>query len=151
MKLGTKGRYAVMAVVDLAMLQQGDGTPVSLSEIAERQEVSLSYLEQIFLKLRRQHILKSARGAMGGYLLARPAAEISIADVVLAVDEPIHVTRCVPLSQRGCRSNGERCVVHHLWADLGDVIHDFLKGVTLQDLCDKAYERQKERQKVFHE
>lgn len=150
MKLGTKGRYAVMAVVDLAILQQEEERPIPLSEIAERQEVSLSYLEQIFLKLRHHHILKSARGALGGYLLAKSPSEIAIADVVLAVDEPLHVTRCALHSKKGCRTDGTRCVVHHLWDDLGNTIYTFLKNVTLQDLCAQAAIRKDKKEETTY-
>src|SRR3954451_2400562 len=94
MRLSTKGRYAVMAMVDLA--KHSDGSPVSLAEIAERQEISLSYLEQLFAKLRRGGLVRSVRGAGGGYLLALPAGETRIGDIVLAVDEPIRATRCPP-------------------------------------------------------
>ena len=98
MKLSTKGRYAVMAMVDLA--QQSDGRPISLADVAERQEISLSYLEQLFAKLRRFGLVKSVRGPGGGYFLAMPAGEMRICDIVLAVDEPIRATRCTPGSSR---------------------------------------------------
>lgn len=94
MKLSTKGRYAVMALVDLA--QQSNGRPVALADVAKRQEISLSYLEQLFAKLRRNSLIKSVRGPGGGYMLSMPASETRIADIVLAVDEPIRATRCTP-------------------------------------------------------
>jgi len=140
MKLGTRGRYAVMAVIDLAIQEKELGQPVSLSAIAERQEISLSYLEQLFSKLRHQKVLISVRGASGGYLLARPPEHITVADVVMAVDEPIHATRCLPRSSRGCLKNGSRCQVHHLWDALGNHIYHFLQTVTIADVCAKKFD-----------
>ncbi len=135
MKLSTKGRYAVMALVDLA--SQSDGRPVALADIAERQEISLSYLEQLFAKLRRGGLVRSVRGPGGGYLLARPAEETRISDAILAVDEPIRATRCKPNSAIGCRSNKSRCLTHDLWEELGNQIHIFLSSVTLADVCNR--------------
>lgn len=129
MKLSTRGRYAVMAIVDLA--RHHKERPVSLAEIAERQEISLSYLEQLFHKLKQNNIVESVRGARGGYLLGRDAHEITIAEVILAVDEPLQTTRCMPGQNKGCMATGERCVVHHLWEDLGDHIRTYLDGITL--------------------
>ena len=135
MKLGSKGRYAVMAMVDLAL--HGGTRPVSLAEIALRQEISLSYLEQLFARLRRRGLVCSVRGPGGGYLLARAAAEISVVEVVDAVDESMRVTRCKGTQPAvGCMSNKSRCVTHGLWADLGDHIRGFLASVSLQDVCD---------------
>lgn len=135
MKLSTKGRYAVMALVDLA--SQSDGRPVALADIAERQEISLSYLEQLFAKLRRGGLVRSVRGPGGGYLLARPAAETRISDAILAVDEPIRATRCRTGSAVGCRSNKSRCLTHDLWEELGNHIHLFLSSVSLADVCSR--------------
>ena len=135
MKLSTKGRYAVMALVDLA--SQSDGHPVALAEIAERQEISLSYLEQLFAKLRRGGLVRSVRGPGGGYLLARSAEETRISDAILAVDEPIRATRCKSGSAIGCRSNKSRCLTHDLWEELGNQIHIFLSSVSLADVCGK--------------
>ena len=133
MRLSTKGRYAVMAMADLAR-REGDATrAVALADIAERQEISLSYLEQLFARLRRKGLVKSARGPGGGYRLARTAVETSIADIVHAVDEPLHATRCEKQGP-GCMSRGERCLTHDLWADLGDRIEDYLSSVTLADV-----------------
>lgn len=132
MKLGTKGRYAVMAVVDLA--KHGSDKPTSLSEISERQEISLSYLEQLFGKLRRANIIRSSRGALGGYILARNISEITIAEIVSAAEEPLRLTRCSKGSTNGCMSNNSRCLTHHLWEQLSDHIYDFLEGITLQDV-----------------
>ncbi|HEX8231741.1 MAG TPA: Rrf2 family transcriptional regulator [Caulobacteraceae bacterium] len=132
MRLSTKGRYAVMALVDLA--REGASGPVTLAEIAARQAISLSYLEQLFARLRRKGLVQSARGPGGGYRLARPAAEVAIAEVVLAVDEPLKVTRC-PAGSRGCMPGGEQCLTHHLWEELGRQIYGYLAGVTLADVA----------------
>jgi Rrf2 family transcriptional regulator, iron-sulfur cluster assembly transcription factor len=134
-KLSTKGRYAVMALVDLA--SQSDGRPVALAEIAERQEISLSYLEQLFAKLRRGGLVRSVRGPGGGYLLARSAEETRISDAILAVDEPIRATRCKTGSAIGCRANKSRCLTHDLWEELGNQIHIFLSSVSLADVCSR--------------
>ena len=129
MKLSTKGRYAVMAMVDLA--RHGFDKPVSLADIARRQEISLSYLEQLFARLRRGGLVKSVRGPGGGYLMARAAAETRIGDIILSVDEPIAATRCKVSSPVGCHSDHSRCLTHDLWAELGNQIHLFLSAVTL--------------------
>jgi len=131
MKLSTKGRYAVMAMADLARM--GAEGPVTLSDIASRQEISLSYLEQLFAKLRRAGLVKSARGPGGGYRLARAAADTRVADIMLAVEEPVDVTRCRH-QVRGCMETGARCLTHDLWDELGRHIHLFLAGVTLDDV-----------------
>ena len=134
MRLSTKGRYAVMAMVDLA--GHGNGAPVSLAEIAERQEISLSYLEQLFAKLRNAGLVKSVRGPGGGYLLGREGGDTRIADIILAVDEPIRATRCSPGAPVGCRGNKTRCMTHDLWEELGNQIHLFLSSVSLADVCE---------------
>ncbi len=130
MRLSTKGRYAVMAMVDLA--QHSGGDPVSLAEIAERQEISLSYLEQLFAMLRKGGLVKSVRGPGGGYLLAHHRSETRIADIILAVDEPIRATRCAPGAPVGCRGNRTRCS----WEELGNQIHLYLSSVSLEDVCE---------------
>ena len=135
MKLSTKGRYAVMAMVDLA--RHSGGKPVALGEIAARQEISLSYLEQLFGRLRRGGLVKSVRGPGGGYLLAREMDDTRISDIILAVDEPIKATRCKNDSPLGCHSNRSRCLTHDLWAELGNQIHLFLSAVSLADVCEK--------------
>lgn len=135
MKLSSKGRYAVMAMADLAR-QAGD-KPVTLSDIASRQEISQSYLEQLFAKLRRAGVVESVRGPGGGYRLARDADGIAIADIILAVDEPVRATRCGGLGGRGCLSSGEQCLTHDLWDELGRQIHYFLAGVSLGDVVAK--------------
>lgn len=135
MRLTTKGRYAVMAMADLA--SRSGGKPVALADIAECQEISLSYLEQLFSKLRKGGIVKSVRGPGGGYLLASSPEETAIADIILAVDEPLHATRCTPGSPEGCRSNRTRCLTHDLWEELGNQIHLYLSSVTLADVSER--------------
>jgi len=134
-KLSTKGRYAVMAMVDLA--QHGDAGPVSLAEIAERQEISLSYLEQLFAKLRRHGLVKSVRGPGGGYRLAHDRDDTRIADIIVAVDEPIRAVRCTPGAAIGCRGDRSRCLTHDLWEELSNQIHLYLNSVTLGDVCER--------------
>lgn len=136
MRLSTKGRYAVMAMADLAGHDKADRA-VSLAEIAERQGISLSYLEQLFAKLRRRGLVRSARGPGGGYRLSRPAQEIRVSDVIVAVDEPIAATRCAPGSAIGCTGTGSRCATHDLWEELGRQIHVFLSSVSLADVVER--------------
>ena len=136
MKLSTKGRYAVMAMADLASNSR-DSRPVSLADIARRQEISLSYLEQLFGKLRRGDLVKSVRGPGGGYVLSRPVDDTRIADIVLAVDEPIRATRCRAGSPKGCHSDHSRCLTHDLWEELGHQIHLYLSSVSLADVIDR--------------
>ena len=129
MKLSTKGRYAVMAMADIAL--NGDQANVSLSEIATRQEISQEYLEQLFSKLRKAALVESTRGPGGGYRLNRDPDDIRIADIILAVDESIQVTRCQGGDAiEGC-VNGDKCVTHELWAALGRQIFGFLSAITL--------------------
>lgn len=132
MKLSSRGRYAVMAMADLAV--HGNERPVSLAEIASRQDISQSYLEQLFAKLRRKGVVKSVRGPGGGYRLARPAVETLVSDIILAVDEPIKATRCKSGGFPGCMVRGERCLTHDLWDELGRQIYLFLSGVSLEDV-----------------
>jgi Rrf2 family transcriptional regulator, iron-sulfur cluster assembly transcription factor len=140
MRLSTKGRYAVMAMADLA--RHGRERAVSLAEIAARQEISLSYLEQLFARLRRAGLVKSVRGPGGGYRLSSGSSEIMVSDIVLAVDEPIRATRCaVQGSPKGCMIGGERCITHDLWAGLGDEIHRYLSSVSLEDVVLKRTRR----------
>lgn len=134
MKLSTKGRYAVMAMVDLA--QASLEKPVPLGDVASRQEISLSYLEQLFAKLRRAGVVKSVRGPGGGYKLARPLNETRIADIMLAVEEPVDVTRCQGKAT-GCMESGRRCITHDLWDELSRHIHLFLNDVTLEDVLER--------------
>ena len=133
MKLSTKGRYAVMAMADLA--HHSNGKPIALAEVAERQEISLSYLEQLFGRLRRAGLVSSVRGPGGGYMIARDPEDMRIADIILAVDEPIKATRCTPGSPQGCHSHRGRCLTHDLWEELGNQIYLYLTAVTLADVC----------------
>ena len=135
MKLSTKGRYSVMAMVDIAA--HSEGKPIALADVAERQEISLSYLEQLFGKLRRGGLVKSVRGPGGGYLLAFAAEDTRISDIILAVDEPIKTTRCTPGSPAGCTSNKSRCLTHDLWEELGNKIYLYLNSVSLADVTEK--------------
>lgn len=131
MILSTKGRYSVMAMVDLAT--QPQGKPVGLAGIAERQEIPLAYLEQIFARLKRAGIIKSVRGPGGGYLLARTAEEVTITDIMLAADEPMKMTRCE--THEGCMATKARCLTHDLWEGLGAQMRYFLGTITLADVC----------------
>lgn len=135
MRLSTKGRYAVMAMVDIA--KHGRGSPIALAEIAERQAISLSYLEQLFARLRTAGLVKSVRGPGGGYLLAHGADGTRISDIILAVDEPIRATRCTPGAPLGCSGSRSRCLTHDLWEELGNQIHLYLSSVTLADVCER--------------
>jgi Rrf2 family iron-sulfur cluster assembly transcriptional regulator len=135
MKLSTKGRYAVMAMVDLACHYRG--APISLADIAQRQEISLSYLEQLFARLRRGGLVRSVRGPGGGYLPARPLDDTRISDIILAVDEPIRATRCPLGTGTGCKSDKSRCLTHDLWEELGNQIHLYLSSVSLADVCQR--------------
>lgn len=137
MKLTTKGRYAVTAMLDLAL--HGSEGPVSLAEISARQEISLSYLEQLFSRLRRHELVVSVRGPGGGYCLSRLADEVFVAEVVDAVNESLDTTRC---ANKGDCQNGEKCLTHHLWSDLSDQIHQFLSQISLGDLMKKHEIRQ---------
>ncbi len=132
MRLTTKGRFAVTAMMDIAMRDRHG--PVTLAAISQRQKISLSYLEQLFGKLRRHKLVESTRGPGGGYTLARGAQEISVADVVLAVDEPLDATQC--RGKQNCVDDG-RCMTHDLWAELNRHMIDFLDSVSLRDLVDK--------------
>ena len=137
MRLTTKGRFAVTAMIDLG-LRQHNG-PVTLASISQRQDISLSYLEQLFGKLRRHELVASTRGPGGGYTMGRPMGEISVADVIYAVDEPLDATQCG--GRENCSSKDERCMTHDLWANLNRVMVDYLDSVTLQQLVDEQRER----------
>ncbi|MEM0909914.1 MAG: Fe-S cluster assembly transcriptional regulator IscR [Pseudomonadota bacterium] len=132
MKLTSKGRYAVTALLDVAINSQAG--PVPLADISERQDISLSYLEQLFAKLRKKKLVSSVRGPGGGYLLGRDAEEIAIGEVICAVNESIDATRCSGNSD--CQG-GERCLTHSLWQDLSDRIASFLNEITLGELMAK--------------
>ena len=130
MRLTTKGRYAVTAMLDLAIHAENN-TPISLADISKRQAISLSYLEQLFARLRRAELVNSVRGPGGGYLLSDSPDNISIARVIDAVNESVDTTRC---QKRGDCQNGAPCLTHHLWCELSDTIHDFLDGISLGQL-----------------
>ncbi len=132
MRLTTKGRYAVTAMLDLAIHAQQN--PVSLNEISGRQSISLSYLEQLFAKLRRGGLVSSVRGPGGGYQLSRSSESIDVAEVIDAVDESMDATRCGNLAN--CQG-GEKCLTHHLWCDLSSQIHNFLSSITLASLIER--------------
>lgn len=132
MRLTTKGRYAVTAMLDLAI--RHDRGPISLAEISERQGISLSYLEQLFTKLRRCELVKSTRGPGGGYSLSRSSYEIAVSDVITAVDEKMDTTRCG--GKANCQDD-ERCLTHELWTDLSEQIYQFLNNISLGSLVDR--------------
>jgi Rrf2 family iron-sulfur cluster assembly transcriptional regulator len=145
MKMTTKGRYAVTALMDLA-LHDSEG-PVSLADISQRQDISLTYLEQLFGKLRRHELIESARGPGGGYRLAQSADEITIAKIIYSVDEPIDITRCG--GKQNCQDNA-RCLTHDLWMELNRHISDFLNSMTLGELVQRSNVQQvSERQDVI--
>ena len=133
MRLTTKGRFAVTAMIDLALRQ--DSGPVTLAAISQRQRISLSYLEQLFGKLRRHELVESTRGPGGGYSLGRKADDITVADIIVSVDEPIDATQCG--GRENCLGDGARCMTHDLWASLNVRMVEFLDSVTLQKLVDE--------------
>lgn len=135
MILGTKARYAVMAMVELAA--RGGSKPVTLAELADSQEIPLPYLEQIFSRLRRGGLVKSVRGPGGGYVLTHSAAQTFIDSIISSVDEPIKMTRCATQSVEGCLASKARCATHDLWEGLGNQISDYLKGISLEDVCNR--------------
>jgi Rrf2 family iron-sulfur cluster assembly transcriptional regulator len=137
MRLTTKGRYAVTAMLDLAIHARHG--PVSLNDISGRQGISLSYLEQLFAKLRRSGLVASVRGPGGGYHLSRERHLINVAEIVDAVNESMDATRC---QKRGDCQDGEQCLTHHLWMDLSDQIHHFLANISLQQLIDRRDQQQ---------
>ncbi|NOQ79343.1 MAG: Fe-S cluster assembly transcriptional regulator IscR [Gammaproteobacteria bacterium] len=132
MRLTTKGRYAVTAMLDLAL--HYDQGPITLADISARQEISLSYLEQLFSKLRKNELVNSARGPGGGYRLNRPADDVAVAEIIAAVDETVDATRC---KRKGNCQHAERCLTHDLWCDLSDQIFDFLANISLGSLVKK--------------
>ncbi|MDZ7593169.1 MAG: Fe-S cluster assembly transcriptional regulator IscR [Thiobacillus sp.] len=135
MRLTTKGRFAVTAMLDLAL--RGGKNPVTLAGISERQDISLSYLEQLFSRLRRHELVESVRGPGGGYYLARPLGDVSVADIIRAVDEPIDSTQCG--GKENCQDE-HRCMTHDLWMGLNAHIYDYLDNVTLATLVAKQDE-----------
>jgi Rrf2 family transcriptional regulator, iron-sulfur cluster assembly transcription factor len=132
MKLTTKGRYAVMAMADLALFK--DKGPVSLTEISLRQNISLAYLEQIFIKLKDNNLVKSTRGAKGGYILEKSANEIKISNIISAVNEEVKTLNCKKESKKGCNNKTTKCITHNLWDQLDQHINNFFEKVKLQDL-----------------
>ena len=132
MKLTTKGRYAVMAMADLALFR--DNGPTSLKDISLRQNISLPYLEQIFIKLKDSNLVKSTRGARGGYILEKPASEIKISNIISAVDEEVKMLNCKKESKKGCNNKSTKCITHNLWDQLDQHINNFFERVKLQDL-----------------
>lgn len=149
MKLTTRGRYAVTAMLDLAL--HADQGPVSLADISERQEISLSYLEQLFARLRRHKLVESTRGPGGGYSMSRPLSEVAVVHIVKAVDESVDATQCG--GQKNCHQHG-RCLTHDLWEGLSQQVEEFLSGISLQDLIDREPVRkvseQQDNRVLFH-
>ena len=135
MKLTTKGRYAVMAMADLALFK--DNGPTSLTDISLRQNISLPYLEQIFIKLKNNNLVKSTRGAKGGYVLDKSAHDIKISNIISAVDEEVKMLNCKKESKKGCNNKLTKCITHNLWDQLDQHINNFFEKVKLQDLIKK--------------
>ena len=135
MKLTTKGRYAVMAMADLASYQ--NGKPVSLNDISLRQNISLSYLEQLFSKLKNGKLVKSVRGPSGGYVLDKNPKEIRLSNIIFAVDEEVKTLNCKKDSKRGCNGKNTKCITHNLWDDLEQHINTFFENKSLSDLLKK--------------
>ena len=135
MKLTTKGRYAVMAMADLALFNHKG--PISLTDISLRQNISLAYLEQIFMKLKQKNLVRSVRGAKGGYVLVYPPEEIKISNIISAVDEEIKTLNCKKESKKGCNHKSSKCITHNLWDQLDQHINNFFEKVKLQDLVKK--------------
>ena len=135
MKLTTKGRYAVMAMADLALFK--DKGPTSLTDISLRQNISLAYLEQIFMKLKYNNLVKSVRGAKGGYTLVYSPEEIKISNIISAVDEEVKTLNCKKDSKKGCNNKSTKCITHNLWDQLDQHINNFFEKVKLQDLVKK--------------
>ena len=135
MKLTTKGRYAVMAMADLALFR--DKGPINLRDISLRQNISLAYLEQIFIELRKNNLVKSVRGAKGGYMLGTPPEEIKISNIISAVNEEIKTLNCKKESKRGCNHKSTKCITHNLWDQLDQHINSFFEKIKLQDLIKK--------------
>ena len=136
MKLTTKGRYAVMAMADLAANQ--NNKPVSLTDISLRQNISQSYLEQLFSKLKKEKLVKSVRGPTGGYILEKKPNEISLSNIIFAVDEQVKTLNCKKESKRGCNGKTSKCITHDLWDDLEIHINKFFKKVSLNDVINKS-------------
>lgn len=142
MKLTTKGKFAVTALLDIAIYSEGSSTPITLYNISERQSISLSYLEQLFVKLRKNNIVKSYKGPGGGYVLNKPSEQIAIAEIIKAVDEDMDARTC--RGSKNCKDNGQ-CLTHDLWAGLTTELYNYLGKVTLKDLLDKAEHKEPEK------
>ena len=136
MKLSNRGRYAVMAMADLARMNTTQ--PISLSEISLRQGISISFLEQIFLKLKRNNLVQSSRGASGGYILTRSPEEIKLSSIIKAVDEKVKTLGCKKESKKGCNGKSIKCITHDLWNDLEIHINNFFEENTLKDITSKT-------------
>ena len=137
MKLTTKGRYAVMAMADLATYQ--NGKPVSLVDISLRQNISLSYLEQLFSKLKNEQLVKSVRGSSGGYVLEKNPKDIKLSNIIFAVDEQVRTLNCKRESKKGCNGRSTKCITHNLWDDLEQHINKFFDNVSLNDLLKQKH------------
>ena len=135
MKLTTRGRYAVMAMADLALFR--DKGPISLTDISLRQNISLAYLEQIFIKLKNKNLVRSVRGSKGGYILVSSPDEIKISNIIAAVDEEVRMLNCKKESKKGCNNKSTKCITHNLWDQLDQHINNFFEKVKLQDLVKK--------------
>ena len=139
MKLTTKGRYAVMAMADLAL--NSKSRPISLAEISVRQNISLAYLEQIFIKLKNKKLVKSTRGAAGGYILEKAPSEIKLSNIIFAVDEEVRMLNCKKQSKKGCTNKSTKCITHNLWDQLDQHINGFFEKIKLQDLVKQNFNR----------
>ena len=136
MKLTTTGRYAVMAMADLA--SNANTGPISLKEISLRQNISLAYLEQIFIKLKNKKLVRSTRGATGGYILEKSSSEIKLSNIIFAVDEEVKMLNCKKQSKKGCTNKSTKCITHNLWDQLDQHINGFFEKIKLQDLVNKT-------------
>lgn len=139
MKLTTKGRYAVMAMADIAL--NASSGPISLKEISLRQNISLAYLEQIFIKLKNKKLVRSTRGAAGGYILDKPSSEIKLSNIIFAVDEEVRMLNCKKQSKKGCTNKSTKCITHNLWDQLDQHINGFFEKIKLQDLVKQNINR----------
>ena len=145
MKLTSKGRYAVMAMADLAKINVKK--PTNLTEISLRQGISISFLEQLFLKLRKNNLVKSVRGPLGGYVLSKPAKEIKLLNIISAVDEKIKTVKCKKESKKGCNGKSIKCITHNLWDDLENHINKFFEDNTLNDVLFREFKNKSEELK----
>ena len=149
MKLSSKGRYAVMALADLAKFDPNE--PVSLRDISLRQGISLDYLEQLFLKLKKNNIVNSVRGIKGGYILSKEASNIKISDIFFAVDEKVKTIGCEKHSKKGCNGKTAKCITHDLWDELEDYINNFFEKKSLRDLLNQSTNRLQMRDKQIED